>query len=427
MTDRIEPSRSTVAFTARGHADVRATHDKTLEVVGGPHITVRATCVVGVSAELPLPDLQAFRGPIVIDIEAGGVSDRVTAVANPYYAVGDRAVIRRSDHRSPETFATRADKGAADLDRDLVRFLSDPDTEVHVTVSAANVPAIAAAELLVLPGLPAGGGDADIDRRLGTSALVVDGGGLDFHEEALTELPVAGGDEAPQAAWEVFEQGGVVALVGDPGASAPAREVLRTAAAALVPIHPLGLADARMVALLMTGIAPVRCALLGAPPAAATDRGRETAAVARLRAAAAWDGMADALVVLASEAAVSWGDVHAGLLLAPGTPDETHVVGPLADIGEAAAPHVRPHARGVLVVDFGDGRGVEERDPGVPDDADDPAVVAVVDALLAEGVSARTLADALAALPGVAHRRAYDVVHARKRALGETGRTTGRD
>lgn len=416
MTDRIEPSRSTVTFTARGHADIRASHDKTIEFVEGPHITARATCVVGVSAGLPLHDLQAFRGPIVVDIEAGGMSERVMALANPHYSAADRAVVRRSDHRSTETLATGADKGAADLDRDLVRLLADPATEMRVTVSAADVAPIAAAELLVLPALVDPDGDSELASLLRGVALVVDDG-EPLGERALPDVPTVGGEDAVDEAWRALERGGVVALLADPTTSRTAAALLRLAANAGVPIRPVGVPDPRAVALLATGIPLVRCILLDAPAVNRASREREAASVARLRAAAAWEGTGESVVALAAEMAQRWADVPAALLLAPHGPDERHVAGTLAQLEGQVARHERSRDRAVLVVDFRTDIDSGQRLADT-DDADDPVVLTLVDALLSDGVSARTLAGALAGLPGVGRRRAYELVHARKKATG---------
>ncbi|GAA4618644.1 DUF371 domain-containing protein [Saccharopolyspora hordei] len=121
-------------MVCRGHANIRATHGKTLEFAVDPDITPRATCVVGVSAEVRQLDAPGIAGPVRITLTAGGRSATVRAVANSAWRPGATAVVRRSSERLPGTLATDADLAASELPRDLLDRLQDPGTEVEVTV-----------------------------------------------------------------------------------------------------------------------------------------------------------------------------------------------------------------------------------------------------------------------------------------------------
>ncbi|MEU2024379.1 DUF371 domain-containing protein [Streptomyces sp. NPDC016469] len=120
---------------AKGHANVRATHAKTLEFTGEREITPRATCVVGVGAVFDEEGLALLRGPVAVRLAAGPHVATGTAVVNPHHEVTDRLVLRRSDHASPDTFAFRSTLVASDLGPDFVAALGDPAAEVTLTLS----------------------------------------------------------------------------------------------------------------------------------------------------------------------------------------------------------------------------------------------------------------------------------------------------
>jgi 16S rRNA C1402 (ribose-2'-O) methylase RsmI len=407
------PPASTVSFSARGHPDVRATHAKTIEFVADPHITARATCVVGVSAGLPYRELARFRGPVVVDLRAGPHHERVTAVANPHFSSEDRMILRRSAHRSPETFATGADKAAADLGREMIRALGDPAVELVVTVSAANVPAIAASEVVVLRRFPAvnpDGGSAA--RELDAASVVLDADGSGQGRlPSGREVPVVSGAAGAEAGRRALERGGVVVVAGDPALDEAAAAFVRGAVDAGVAVRAVDEPDHRVAALLATGLTAGRAAFLGRPPNRREERGRVLAAAAQLGAVAVWEGRGDALHALLVEAAGHWGGAVAGLLMAPGQADESHTRGSAAQLAEAAAASLDRRRSGVLVVDLTDAAASPVGD----------GLDALIAALLAEGVTARTLTAALQRLPGMSRRRAYDLVLAVKADMTRSG------
>src|SRR4029453_7954283 len=128
------PSPREVIFGGRGHAAIRGTHAKTMELVVAPDISARATCVVGVAVEAGPEQLAGFVGPVSIRLRVGRHEDVLSAVANPPLQPGARLVVRRSGYRLGDTFAVHADRGAAGLDRALLAALASPDARLEVTV-----------------------------------------------------------------------------------------------------------------------------------------------------------------------------------------------------------------------------------------------------------------------------------------------------
>lgn len=141
--------------TARGHAAVRATHAKTLELVREGEIGSAATCVVGVGASLDEEAAAAVDGRVELVISAGGATDSVRGRLNPAFRPGDPLIVRRSAAVTRDALVIDADRGAADLDRELVAELARPDGLVEVVLREA--PGEAPGVLLVDPG-PAWGG-----------------------------------------------------------------------------------------------------------------------------------------------------------------------------------------------------------------------------------------------------------------------------
>jgi hypothetical protein len=300
------PAQRSVSFRCAGHPSVRASHLKSLEFTRAADITPRATCVLGVEADFDPALLRGFRGPLRVAIEAGGHADVIRALANPAFDSADRIVIRTTQHRSPETFATGADKGASRLDRALVAALA-ARSPARVTISDEPAPEVGEAAAGWAP--------------LAAAAAAIAGAG----------------------------RGGALALVGAGGEPGP---------------EAIGLAGAARASLLWT-----------------LDAERLDAALAGIEAAAG-----DRAVALSL-------DLPAGRRLLRG-----NVSGVRAQLAGTAAPGVPA----LLVVPGEPGAGDGE-------DAPDP-LDGLVLALLDAGVSSRTIATAVAALPGRSYRRSYERV-----------------
>ena len=132
-------------FTAHGHPNIRATHEKTIEVTRETHLTTQGNCIVAVGADRGLADLgekmrEAARDSASIISLTLKVNDRTfTSVGR-----GDPAltwdhptdmVARMSGYTCSRTLMVHADKATIHMPRSLVQFLKNPDTVVKVTIS----------------------------------------------------------------------------------------------------------------------------------------------------------------------------------------------------------------------------------------------------------------------------------------------------
>jgi len=348
-----------VRLVGRGDGAIRATHDKTLEFTAEGQITERATCIVAVGTSVA----EGFRpaGPVRITITAGDESFALEALGHPGWTPGGTAVVRRSGRRRPGTLATEASAGAADLPRELVAALRDPESSVEVTVEPLR--GRPAAVLVALD--PA----APLDPRVAA-------------ELAAADLVVAEDDAAGALLGERVAHG-VVRIEGRVLVAATRELPGHTVAGQLagVPVDVLGLPPALAAAAASPSRRPLTVDESGDPRALL----RKVPAGHRLVVRTSTDEVAG-LLTLAREVRGTGGAV----LVAP----------------ESRPQHVTPDTyvtagRETVHLCF---------DAATESSALDPAVETAVRGLLADGVPTKTAANALAALTGWERRRAYETV-----------------
>ena len=133
------------SFTARGHPNIRATHEKTVEVTKEDQLTTRGDCIAAIKAEKGLADL---------GIEMKNAARRSDSFISLSIRVGEKVftttgrgdseltwehptdmVARMSGYTCPRTLMVHADKAIIHMARSLVQVLKDPQSIVKVTVS----------------------------------------------------------------------------------------------------------------------------------------------------------------------------------------------------------------------------------------------------------------------------------------------------
>src|SRR5262245_10924088 len=113
-----------VSFVCRGHPNVTATHDKTLELTRDTEISRRATCVIGVASEHDDGAVRALRGPVEVTLECDGAREAFTATMSPFFLGDSSLVFRRGEGLRGRTIGLDASRTAATLDRTLVAKLA---------------------------------------------------------------------------------------------------------------------------------------------------------------------------------------------------------------------------------------------------------------------------------------------------------------
>ena len=139
------PIRET--FTAWGHPNVRSTHRTTLMTTTDDHLSTRGDCIVAVSAEKGVRDLdprtkEAIRSEsskvrLLIEIEGRtfiteGWGDPKLSLSHP-----SDMVIRKSGYICDRTLMIRADNAACDIDDSMIELLRKANCQISLTIEAS--------------------------------------------------------------------------------------------------------------------------------------------------------------------------------------------------------------------------------------------------------------------------------------------------
>jgi hypothetical protein len=130
---------------AHGHENIKATHKTTLEITKESWLSKRGNCVVGVSANKAIKDLNIKlkqnltknNAKIKISIEAGEFVENINAFGSSRLILTHPTdlVIRRSSYVCKRTLAIQADKAACNLSRALVNKMENPEQLVKITLT----------------------------------------------------------------------------------------------------------------------------------------------------------------------------------------------------------------------------------------------------------------------------------------------------
>ena len=408
-----------VTFRAHGHPQISGSHAKTVEVTRDAEVTGRATCVLGVRSEHDDRAILRLRGYVEVTIDCAGLRDSFTATMSAFFLGDDSLVFRRGPGLRGRTLGYDATKGAADIDRALIGALRDAGAEVDVTIRELGRGDRRGAVFVV--AVPIGNDDdlsprarrvleaadlvlAEDTRRFRDLAvrtgLQVDARVVSYHDHNESERV---GD-----ALERVERGARVALVSDAGTpllSDPGYLLINRAVAAGYAVSPVPGPSALLAVLSASGLAVDRFTYAGFLPRRSAARQTELRGLTE---------RGDAFVVHEAPRRV------AGLLadVAAVAPEwelcvgrevtkvfEEFLRGTAATLAAQMSAAV-DEARGEFTIVVAPPAGLR-----VASAAADPVADVQLDrfvrALLDQGVTPKTIAGALGALPGLSHKEAY--------------------
>jgi len=128
-----------------GHENIKATHKTTFEITKEHQLSRRGNCIVAVSADKAIADLnpefkenlRKENAKITILIEAGEASDVVNAFGSSRLILTHPTdmVVRKSNYICNRTLAIQADKAAYDLSMKLVEKLTKPKQKIKITLT----------------------------------------------------------------------------------------------------------------------------------------------------------------------------------------------------------------------------------------------------------------------------------------------------
>ncbi|RLF09268.1 MAG: DUF371 domain-containing protein [Thermoprotei archaeon] len=134
---------------ARGHPNVRATHQSTLEVTKEAFLTPRGDCIIGVSANKAAADLNDLlksvlkndESLVLVVIRVENLFTSVVARGSQVLLLtsGTSMVIRKSTYIDDRTIAIKSDKAAIDIPRHITRKLRE-NSPLELTIIAASPP-----------------------------------------------------------------------------------------------------------------------------------------------------------------------------------------------------------------------------------------------------------------------------------------------
>jgi hypothetical protein len=138
------PAPTTFKFTAKGHENIQASHQSTIEVTTDSYLTLRGDCIIGVASSNSAKDLTTFLEPVLrlprcrirTILKVGALTDTVIGWVSSDLLLSDPSSIvwRTSTFVDERTIAIRCDKAAKDLDRQLVTALQNPQSVLEVQI-----------------------------------------------------------------------------------------------------------------------------------------------------------------------------------------------------------------------------------------------------------------------------------------------------
>ena len=138
--------RKVEVIQASGHPEIRATHSMTLEITKENHLTKRGDCIIATCASKGCADLSPEfsklmrnnQTHVTLKIEAGELSEIITGRGDTKLTLTHPTdlVARKSNYTCNRTIMVQANKSASDLNREFVKMLRDPRTQIRIEFTA---------------------------------------------------------------------------------------------------------------------------------------------------------------------------------------------------------------------------------------------------------------------------------------------------
>ncbi len=134
-----------VSFRARGHPNIRSSHETTFMTTKEDNLSTRGNCIIVISANMGLIDLpeetkKLAKSPetrITFRMVVGKHVFEATGYGHPdlEYSDPNDMVARRSNFTCGRTLMINCDKTSQDLPDELVEALKSPKTLAEITLS----------------------------------------------------------------------------------------------------------------------------------------------------------------------------------------------------------------------------------------------------------------------------------------------------
>ena len=130
-------------FYVRGHSNVLGTHKTTLEFTKDDNLSLKGDCIVGLSATKSFSEFNSelkkyikLEKKIIVKLEIDELKDTIIGWGHPDLILSDNntIIIRKSEYICPRTLMIRANKAAIDINREIIKKLTDPNSKMKVTI-----------------------------------------------------------------------------------------------------------------------------------------------------------------------------------------------------------------------------------------------------------------------------------------------------
>ncbi|NVM03212.1 MAG: DUF371 domain-containing protein [Candidatus Helarchaeota archaeon] len=128
-------------ITALGHQNIIGTHKTTFEITKERDLTKRGNCIIGILANKGIVDLsQRFKDKAKTNIKikcvliVKDIIEEIFGYGHPSltFLHPTDIVIRKSNYKCSRTLMIKANKSANDLDRNLIKLLKNPETQLKL-------------------------------------------------------------------------------------------------------------------------------------------------------------------------------------------------------------------------------------------------------------------------------------------------------
>ncbi len=136
-----------ISFQANGHKNIQGTHESTFEITTDDYLTPAGDCIIGIDATVApcdLPDefkrdCQRQDRRIAVTLSVDSFESVIHGYGHPDLTfASDRSfVFRTSSYIDDRTVMIRADKAAADINREFIQSLS-ADNPLTVELRVIN-------------------------------------------------------------------------------------------------------------------------------------------------------------------------------------------------------------------------------------------------------------------------------------------------
>ncbi|MBE6487280.1 MAG: DUF371 domain-containing protein [Methanosphaera stadtmanae] len=133
------------SFTATGHKNVTSKHKSTFEITTDKSLTLNGDCIIGLNSNITLNDFpQQLRDIIQTDdskiemiLRTENATDTIIGYGSSQLTLDHPTdmVIRKSTFVCSRTLMIKSDKAAKDLDKQLIKDLSN-GSKLEVTIKA---------------------------------------------------------------------------------------------------------------------------------------------------------------------------------------------------------------------------------------------------------------------------------------------------